>query len=353
MNSMRIGVIGTGKLGEFHTKLLGEIAQNRHDTELAGIFDLNRIRAEEIGHKYRVGTYDSLEQLAADCDAAVIATTTSAHFSIARRLLEEGIHLFIEKPLTTTVAEADELIRLELAKNVRIQVGHIERFNPALRAVESSIGQPVYIQAERLSGFSRRVTDVSVVLDLMIHDIDLILSLIPADIKHISASGVKVFSNEIDMATARIDFVNGATANVTASRLSRKSMRKLRFFCNDPKSYASLDLTTGKSEVFRLVRPEEALQKNPLKSYAAKKIMEQFGEIQEAMQGMTLDYLTPEVPKVNALSDELEHFINAVINNTPPVVTSVDGRKAIMVADWITREIIGNAAAFDTAVPQE
>lgn len=344
---MNIGVIGVGKLGEFHTKLLTEIAQEWPDLHCAGIYDLDSQRSEEMAKKYSVSSFSSLELLAKTCDAAVIATTTSSHYEIARALLAEGLHLFIEKPITTTIAEADELIRLEAENGVRIQVGHIERFNPALRAVESYIGRPMYIQAERLTGFSRRVTDVSVVLDLMIHDIDLVLSLIPSEIKHISASGVKVFSNELDMATARIDFVNGATANVTASRLSRSRMRKLRFFCTNPKSYASLDLTTGKSEVFRLVKQEEASSKNPLKSFAARKILEQFGEIHETMQGMVLDYIHPEVPKINALRDELEHFINTVRNNSPVPVSSSDGRRAIMVAGKIADEIAANAASHE------
>jgi len=342
---MNIGVIGVGKLGEFHTKLLSEIAAERPDVQCAGIYDLDNGRAEEMANKYGVRSFSSLEALATSCDAAIIATTTSSHFAIAKKLLGEGLHLFIEKPITTTVEEADELIRLEAEQNVRIQVGHIERFNPALRAVEANIGRPLYIQAERLTGFSKRVTDVSVVLDLMIHDIDLVLSLINSDIRQIAASGVRVFSNELDMATARIDFVNGATANVTASRLSRNRMRKLRFFCDEPKSYASLDLTTGKSEVFRLVRQEDALLKNPIKSFAARKILEQFGEIQETMQGMTLDYLHPEVPKVNALRDELEEFIKAISQNKPTAVSSADGRRAIMVAGRIADEIATNSAA--------
>ncbi|MEI7787339.1 MAG: Gfo/Idh/MocA family oxidoreductase [Chlorobiaceae bacterium] len=344
---MNIGVIGVGKLGEFHTKLLTEIAWDWPDIHCAGIYDLDSNRADEMAKKYGVSLFSSLESLAEQCDAVIIATTTSSHFNIARILLAKGLHLFIEKPITTSVEEADELIRLETENQVRIQVGHIERFNPAIRAIEPYIGRPMYIQAERLSSFSRRVTDVSVVLDLMIHDIDLVLSLIPYDIKHISASGVRVFSNELDMATARIDFVNGATANVTASRLSRSRHRKFRFFGTNPKSYASLDLTTGKSEVFRLVNKEEASSKNPLKSFAARKILEQFGEIQDAMQGMVLDYIHPEVPKINALRDELEQFINTLRNNTPVAVTSADGRRAIMVAGKISAEIEANAAASD------
>uniref|UniRef100_Q3ASN1 Oxidoreductase, Gfo/Idh/MocA family n=1 Tax=Chlorobium chlorochromatii (strain CaD3) TaxID=340177 RepID=Q3ASN1_CHLCH len=341
---MKIGVIGVGKLGEFHTKLLTELAHERTDLHVAGIFDLNTQRAEEMAQKYNVPRFNSVEELAKTCDAAVLATTTSTHFALASALLNEGLHLFIEKPITTTVEEADELIRLEAENNVRIQVGHIERFNPALRTVEQWIGRPMYIQAERLSGFSLRVTDVSVVLDLMIHDIDLVLSLIQSDIKHIAASGVKVFSNELDMATARIDFVNGATANVTASRLSRSKMRKLRFFCTEPKSYASLDLTSGKSEIYRLVPPDMASSKNPLKSFAARKILEQFGEIQESLNGKVLDYIHPEVPKVNALRDELEYFINAVRDNAPTVVSALDGRRALFVAGKITDEINASTA---------
>ena len=344
---MKIGVIGVGKLGEFHTKLLTEIAQGCSDLHCAGIFDLDSKRAEEIAKKYSVPCFSSLDLLAKTCDAAIIATTTSSHYKIACTLLREGLHLFIEKPITTTVEEADELIRLEAENRVHIQVGHIERFNPALQAVEAYIGRPMYIQAERLSGFSQRVTDVSVVLDLMIHDIDLVLSLIPSEIKHIAASGVKVFSNKLDMATARIDFVNGATANITASRLSRSKMRKLRFFCTDPKSYASLDLTTGKSEVFRLVKQGEASSRNPLKSFAARKILEQFGEIHETMQGKVLDHISPEVPKTYALREELEHFINTVRNNIPPTVSSFDGRRAIMVAGKIVDEIAANAALIE------
>ncbi|NTW52357.1 MAG: Gfo/Idh/MocA family oxidoreductase [Chlorobiaceae bacterium] len=344
---MRIGVAGVGKLGEYHTGLLKEIASATPDVQFCGVFDLNRERLEEIGRKYSVPCFSSLEDMAGSCDAAVIATTTSSHFAIARQLLESGLSVFIEKPITATLEEADELIRIEQEKGLTIQVGHIERFNPALLAVEPYIGEPMYVQAERLSGFSRRVTDVSVVLDLMIHDIDLVLSLIKSDIKSIAASGVKVFSNELDMATARIEFENGAIANVTASRLSRNRLRKLRFFSKNPKSYASLDFTTGKSEVFRLVKPEQFSSKNPIKKFASKKILEQFGEIHESLNDLVLDYISPEAPKVNALKVELEHFIDSLRNGKPAVVSSADGRQALMIAGRITMEIEKNTTDLD------
>jgi len=344
---MRIGVAGVGKLGEFHTNLLTQIAAENPDVELSGVFDLSPERLQEIGKKYDVHCFASLEELADTCDAAVIATTTSSHYVIAKQLLEACLSLFIEKPITATLDEADELIRLEKEKGLTIQVGHIERFNPALLAVEPYIGEPMYIQAERLSGFSRRVTDVSVVLDLMIHDIDLVLSLIKSDIRNIAASGVKVFSNELDMATARIEFENGAIANVTASRLSRSKLRKLRFFSRRPKSYASLDFNSGKSEVFRLVKPEERSSKNPIKNFATKKILEQFGEIQESLKDMALDYVSPDVPKVNALKVELEQFIDSLRSGRTAVVTSEEGRRALMVAGRITDEIQKNTADLD------
>lgn len=344
---MRIGVAGVGKLGEYHTGLLKEIASGTSEVQFAGVFDLNPERLREICKKYSVPGFSSIEEMAGSCDAAIIATTTSSHFDISKQLLEAGVSLFIEKPITATLEEADELIRIEQERGLLIQVGHIERFNPALLAVEPYIGEPMYIQAERLSGFSRRVTDVSVVLDLMIHDIDLVLSLIRSDIRSIAASGVKVFSNELDMATARIEFVNGAIANVTASRLSRNRLRKLRFFGRNPKSYASLDFTTGKSEVFRLVRPDQLTSKNPIRNFASKKILEQFGEIQESLNGLALDYVSPDVPKVNALKVELEHFIDSLKSGKPAAVTSAEGRKALMVAGRITDEIRKNTADLE------
>jgi predicted dehydrogenase len=339
---MRIGIVGIGKLGEYHTGLLKEIANASEDLEFCGVFDLNPSRLQEICRKYSVHGFGSVGEMAASCDAAVIATTTSSHYGIAKHFLKSGVSLFIEKPVTATLDEADELIGLEKENGLLIQVGHIERFNPALLAVEPYIGEPIYIQAERLSGFSKRVTDVSVVLDLMIHDIDLVLSLVKSDIRSIAASGVRVFSHELDMATARIEFTNGTIANLTASRLSRSRLRKMRFFGRNPKSYASIDFTAGKSEIFRLVSPEELTSKNPLRKFASKKILEQFGEIEDSLEGLALDYVTPEVPKTNALKVELEHFIDSLTTGKPAAVTSAEGRRALMVAGRVTLEIEKN-----------
>ncbi|PIO49003.1 MAG: oxidoreductase [[Chlorobium] sp. 445] len=336
--SLRIGIVGVGKLGELHAKLLRELSLERKDIEFVGVFDCKETRCKDVARKYQVKPFTSLDALAAELDAAIIATTTAAHFETAQVLLSKGLHLFIEKPLTATLAEADALIALEQQKGVKIQVGHIERFNPALVAVEKYIGEPVFITAERLSGFSKRATDVSVVLDLMIHDIDLILSLVPSVVRQISATGVQVFSNQLDIANARIEFENGATATVTASRISRTRVRKMRFFCKNPQSYASLDLITGKSEVFRLLE-EPSTRSATLKERAVQKTLALFGDLEDALQGKVLDFISPDVPKINALKEEQRSFIEAVLYGKPIRVSAQDGRRALEVATHITADI--------------
>jgi len=343
--SLKLGVVGVGKLGEFHTKLLREISEEQVEIILSGVFDLNTKRATEMAKKYSTNVFNTLEELAAECDAVVIATTTSSHHVIATKLLEQQVHVFIEKPITRTVEEADELIEIAKKNNCLIQVGHIERFNPAIQAIESEIGKPIFITAERLSGFSKRVTDVSVILDLMIHDIDLVLSLVKAKVQSISASGISVFSEELDMAIARLEFENGAVANVSASRISRKKERKMRFFCTNPNSYASLDLTSGKAEVFRIVDQPMKTQSS-LKEFATEKIISLFGDIQDALGDKKLEFLSPEMPKINALKCELESFINSIQNGVPAVVTAEEGRQALDVAIQITEKIKESQALF-------
>lgn len=337
-HALRIGVVGVGKLGDLHAKLLTELALERKDVKFVGAFDCDKARCEEVARRYRVTPFPSLDALAAELDAAIIATTTAAHFETAQALLSKGLHLFIEKPMTATLAEADALLALEKEKGVKIQVGHIERFNPALVAAEKYIGEPVFITAERLSGFSKRATDVSVVLDLMIHDIDLILSLVPSAVKQISATGVPVFSDQLDIANARIEFENGATATVTASRISRARVRKMRFFCKNPQSYASLDLMTGKSEVFRLLDAPPA-RATTLKEFAMQKTLSMFGDLEGALQGKVIDFISPDAPKINALKEEQKSFIEAVLHNKPIRVSAQDGRRALEVATRIAADI--------------
>jgi predicted dehydrogenase len=338
LDKLSIGIVGVGKLGEFHLKLLKELALERNDVALSGIFEANALRAKSLSKQYQTRQFASLDELAGRSNAAIIAAPTSAHFEIALTLLEKGLHLFIEKPITAAIEQANKLIEAERVHKVKIQVGHIERFNPALVAAEPFLGEPVFIAAERLSGFSKRVTDVSVVLDLMIHDIDLILSLVKSEVKTLAASGVSVFSNELDIANARIEFVNGAAATVTASRISRSKVRKMRFFCKNPSSYASLDLGSGKAEIFRIVdAPSE--RKTSLKEFAMQKIVDLFGDVQDALDGKMIEYHAPEPPKLNALKEELKSFIESILRQTPIRVDSRAGARALTVAEKIVAEI--------------
>lgn len=338
---LAIGIIGVGKLGEFHLKLLKELEAERSDVTIAGIYDQSLAHMHEISARYKVPAFDSLDSAKATCDAVILAATTSAHYDIARQLLERGIHVFIEKPITATIAQADALIELEEKHGAKIQVGHIERFNPALVAAEPYLGEPLFIAAERLSGFSKRVTDVSVVLDLMIHDIDLILSLVKSEVRSVVASGASVFSKELDIANARLEFQNGTVATVTASRISRSKVRKMRFFCQKPNSYASLDLSSGKSEIFRIVDAPTA-KKSTFKEFAMQKVISLFGDVQDALDGKMIEYHAPEPPKLNALKEEQTCFIESILNHLPIRVDSRAARRALFVAEKITEEI--NAA---------
>ncbi|KER10002.1 MAG: oxidoreductase [[Candidatus Thermochlorobacteriaceae] bacterium GBChlB] len=335
---LTLAVVGVGKLGELHAKLLSELVRERNDARFVGVFDINGARADEIARRFSVQSFSTLDDVARAAQAAFLSTTTSSHYAIAKFLLSKGVHLFIEKPITTTVREADELIALEKHHGVKLQVGHIERFNPALRSIDGLLGTPMFIAAERLSGFSKRATDVSVVLDLMIHDIDLILSLVRSPVTQVAASGMSVFSNELDIANARLEFENGAVATVTASRISRTKVRKMRLFCADPNSYASLDLTTGKAEVFRLVEKPSGRKKS-LKEKATEKVLELFGDIEDALNGKTIEYLSPDSPKVNALKLEQDSFLDAVLYDKPIRVSSLDGRRALDTAVRITTAI--------------
>jgi predicted dehydrogenase len=268
-----------------------------------------------------------MEDLLSSIDAVSIVATTSAHYELAKKSLESGKHVFIEKPITATIKEAEELVLLSDQKYLSLQVGHIERFNPALLSLEKYNLDPRFIETDRLAQFNPRGTDVAVVLDLMIHDIDIILSLVKSEVKKVYASGVAVVSGNIDIANARIEFENGAVANVTASRISQKKMRKMRIFQKD--TYISLDFTTGLSEVYRLASIDEKLQE-PFIS---------FGEIGVGDKKKLVVYEQPELKEVNALQYELQLFVDSIINKQKPVVTASDGLKALKVAEIIISEI--------------
>ncbi|MCZ6702164.1 MAG: Gfo/Idh/MocA family oxidoreductase [Ignavibacteria bacterium] len=323
MNKLDVGVVGTGHLGKLHIKMFRE----NENCSLIGINDSNTEQAKLAADKFSVNVFESLESLLKNVNAISITATTSAHYELAKECLQAGKHLFIEKPITATIQEAEEIVDLANSLNLNLQVGHIERFNPALVSMEKYINDPKFIQTDRLAQFNPRGTDVAVVLDLMIHDIDIILSLIKSKVKNIEANGVAVVSNNIDIANARIQFENGAVANVTASRISQKKMRKMRIFQRD--SYVALDFVTGVSEVYRLLPVEQEVKPSLIS----------FGEIGVGDKKKRLVYEQPENKHINALKYELQLFVDSVLENKEPVITGSDGLRALRIAKIIIDKI--------------
>jgi predicted dehydrogenase len=271
--------------------------------------------------------FDNLDEMLKEVEAVSIAATTTFHYELASKCLQNGLPVFVEKPITATIPEAERLVALAEEKKLNLQVGHIERFNPALISLEKYILEPMFIQTDRLAQFNPRGTDVAVVLDLMIHDIDIILSLVKSDVVKVDASGVAVVSDTLDIANARLQFANGAVANVTASRISQKKMRKMRIFQKD--NYISLDFITGVSEVYRLLPHNEENHTSLIS----------FGEIGVGERRKKLVYEQPEIKEINALQYELQLFVNSVSDNTRPVVSGEDGLKALRVAEIIINKI--------------
>ena len=323
MSKIKVGVIGTGHLGKLHTKMFKSIDY----CELVGIYDSNPNQAEDVSKEYSVPAINSLDELLKQIDAVSISATTTSHYELAKKCFENGIHVFIEKPITASIKEAEELLEICEKKKLNLQVGHIERFNPALVAMEKYIDEPRFIQTDRLAQFNPRGTDVAVVLDLMIHDIDIILSLVKSDVIDVQANGVAVVSDHLDIANARLQFENGAVANVTASRISQKKMRKMRIFQRD--SYIALDFVTGVAEAYRLLPPDTEINPNLIS----------FGEIGVGEKRKKLVYEQPEQKELNALQHELQLFVNSIINGTKPVVSGIDGLRALKVAEIIIQKI--------------
>jgi len=323
MNKIKIGIIGTGYLGKLHTKLIREV----ENCELIGIYDLNNQTAEIVASEFKTKAFKGLNDLLQDCNAVVIVAATKAHYKLVKTALSFGIHVFVEKPITSEIWEAEEIVKLAEEKNLKLQVGHIERFNGALVSLEKYNLNPMFIQTDRLAQFNPRGADVAVVLDLMIHDIDIILSLVKSKVKYISASGVNVVSDSLDIANARIEFENGAVANVTASRISQKKMRKMRIFQRD--AYITVDFNSGISEIFRLVAPTDKSLSNFIS----------FGEMGIGDKKKAIVYEQPEQKEINALKYEQQLFINAIVNDETPIVSGKDGLRALIVADMIIKKI--------------
>ncbi len=323
MEKLSIGAIGVGHLGKLHTKMFKQI----NNCELVGVFDSNPEQAKLVAAEFVIQPFNSIDELLSKVRAVSIAATTSAHYEVAKKCFEQNIHVFVEKPITATIEQGEELVKIAKEKNLKFQVGHIERFNPGLLSLESFISNPMFIQSDRLSQFNPRGTDVAVVLDLMIHDIDIILSFIKSDVKQIDANGVAVVSDYIDIANARIQFENGAVANVTASRISQKKMRKMRIFQKDQN--ISLDFVTGVSEVYRIQPLDEAALPNSIS----------FGEIGVGNKKKRLIYEQPEAKEINALNYELQLFVDSVLYDRKIVVSGEDGLRALKVAEIIIHKI--------------
>ncbi|MDF2691355.1 MAG: gnnA [Gammaproteobacteria bacterium] len=304
---LKVAVIGTGYLGEFHAQKYAQLDA----VELIAVVDTNIERAEGIAKALNTQAISDYKTLIGKVDAVSIVTPTTTHFSIGQFFLDHGVHVLMEKPITTTAQEADTLIKLAKTKNCVLQVGYLERFNPILNHVRSKINHPQFIESTRIAPFNPRNKDVNVVLDLMIHDIDLIQHIVDSSIKSIDANGACVLTQEIDIANARIHFVNGCVANVTASRISLKPERKMRIFQND--AYLSLDLQN--KQVSICTRGE--------------------GEMFPGIPNIEREEHT--APNADALLEEIKAFVSSIQNHTPPLVTGEDGKTALQTALEITR----------------
>lgn len=320
MPPLKIGLVGTGHLGRIHAKCLDLLPD---EVEVVGVFDIDSSACAKTAEKHGYHACKTYEELLHLADAVDIVTPTPTHIVLAKAALENNCHVFVEKPVTTTLAEADELAKLAAKTGLVVQVGHVERFNPAYQAVKNESLDPVFVEAHRLALFNPRSTDISVVLDLMIHDLDIVLTLIPNKLEKVSASGVGVAGESVDIANARLDFENGVTANLTASRISLKTMRKIRLFQRD--AYISLDMLDKKAEVVRL---HDHDPENP-------------GLLQlptsAGLREVVATY--PEIEPINAIQEELRSFANSALHGSPIAVDIAAGRRALDVAYQILEDI--------------
>jgi len=316
MKKLRVGVVGAGYLGRFHAEKYARM----DDVELIGVVDINKSQAEDVAGRVNTKAYPNHQHLFGKVDAVSIVVPTPAHFSIAKDFLENNIDVLIEKPMSETTEEADELIRFSKSKNLIIQVGHLERFNPAVVALQDIIKKPMFIESHRLSIYKDRCTDVSVVLDLMIHDIDIILNFVRSEIVNIHAAGIPVISGQVDIANARLEFKSGCIANVTASRISTKNERKIRLFQKN--AYISVDFA---NQGITVIQQNDNIEGG-------------------LIPGMEIKQVSFE--KGDALEDELKSFVKAVKKREAPEVTGQMGRDALKIALSIMKQISDTNSRF-------
>ena len=318
---LRVGVVGVGHLGRLHARVYSEM----DSCELVGVCDTDGSRAAEVAGEFRTEAVGDLDALLDRVEAVSLATPTVSHHGVARDCLERGVHVLVEKPIAGTVDEAREMVELGREKGLVLQVGHIERFNPAVRAALGVLDAPKFIEVHRLGVFVPRGTDVAVILDLMIHDIDLILSTVDADVTAIEAVGIPVLSPSTDIANARLSFSDGCVANITASRVSREKVRKIRFFQHS--AYISVDTLKPRTQVFR----RKSVPEDTLRRIAS-------GEIEGGLESV-VDYEDLPLDRSEPLRLELESFATPVTKRSEPVVRGEDGLRALEVAMEILRQI--------------
>ncbi len=318
----KIGVIGVGHLGKYHLNHLLEMPQ----VECMGFYDIDTERSKEISNRTGARAFSSLKDLIEVCNGLTVVVPTQNHFTVASKILQAGKHAFIEKPIATTSEEADKLIALSEKMGVRIQVGHIERFNPALLALNGMPITPKYIETHRLAPYTVRGTDVPVILDLMIHDLDIILSLVKSPVKSVHASGISIMTQSVDIANARLQFENGCVANITSSRIAKDYVRKLRIFQTD--LYVTIDFLKGLTEIYRLLDAEE---KDPNAVF--------FVPLKSNGMNRQIVYETPQVDRVDALRLELENFALSITGKSSPIVGGQEGREALRIATIIHDKI--------------
>ena len=324
--SVRVGVVGTGHLGEHHVKHFA----NMNEAILVGVFDTNQNRGQKIAKNNKTLYFPTLKDLKNKVDAISIVTPTESHAIIALECMKSGKHVFVEKPMTQSISEANDLIISAKKNNVVLQVGHIERLNPALNALKPYLIEPRYIEIQRLAPYQTRGSDIPVVLDLMIHDIDIILSIIKSPVKSIRANGLSIITNSIDIANARIRFKNGAVATMTSSRIAKNKVRKVKIF--QKKLYSTLDLLMGLTEVYQI------------KDYDKKSLESSSNELFErSNEKKIISYEKPLINKKDALRLELLNFINSIKGKEEPIVSGEDGKNALKIAiqiqDLIMRDL--------------
>ena len=324
---IKIGVLGAGHLGKIHLKCIAQIS----DYELVGFYDPDEEKAIAVAEELGLKRFEDASSLIDESDVVDIVTPTISHFDCAVEAIKKSKHVFIEKPIAATPEEALKLINLAKEADVKVQVGHVERFNPAFSAAKDNINNPLFIEAHRLAEFNPRGTDVPVVLDLMIHDIDIVLSVVKSNIRRVHASGVNVVSDTRDIANARLEFDNGAVANLTASRISLKNMRKTRFFQRD--AYITVDFLEKVSEVVKMNELDEI----PDDPFA---MILDLGDDKKKRQ---IIFDKPEIKEINAIVEELRSFKDSIVNNLTPAVSIEDGYNALNVAQMILDNIYSNS----------